>query len=165
MKAIIVAMDKNNGIGADNDLLWGRDLPDELRHFKELTTGATVIMGRRTYESIGRPLPNRENIVVTRSSEETEGITIAHSIDEAYALATNERIFIIGGAQMYADAIHSMDVLHVTEVNASFDNATVFFPKIDLSVWVEVEREHHASDERNMYAFDFVTYKKKITPR
>ena len=160
MKAILVAMDKNNGIGADNDLLWGRDLPDELKHFKELTTGATVIMGRRTYESIGRPLPNRENIVVTRSSEGIEGIIIAHSIDEAYTLATDKDIFIIGGAQVYTEAINDMDILYITEVNASFKNATVFFPRIDKSQWHEVSRERYAVDERNKYDFDFVKYER-----
>ena len=161
MKAIIAAMDKNNGIGADNDLLWGRDLPDELKHFKELTTGATVIMGRRTYESIGRPLPNRENIVVTRSNEENESVKIARSLDDAYAFATKENIFIIGGAQIYTEAINDMDILYITEVNATFDNATVFFPQIDMSMWQEFSRSHHVADDHNTYSFDIVTYTRK----
>jgi dihydrofolate reductase len=161
MKAIVVAYGKSHEIGADNDLLWGRDLPDELRHFKELTTGGTVVMGRRTFESIGQPLPNRENIVVTRSSEEIEGAIVAHSLDEAYRLASSNNTFVIGGGQIYAEAINDMDILYITEVNASFDNATVFFPEIDLSLWAEVNREHHAADERNAYSFDFVRYEKK----
>lgn len=158
MKAIVVAMDKNNGIGADNDLLWQRDLPADLRHFKDITTGGTVIMGRKTYESIGRPLPNRENIVVTRTPFEQDDITCVLSLDEAYQQASRPNIFVIGGGQIYAQSIEHMDTLYVTYVDAEFSQASVFFPVIDASRWREVEREHHDADERNAYAYDFVKY-------
>lgn len=159
MKAIVVAVDKNNGIGADNDLLWQRDLPADLTRFKKLTTGGTVIMGRKTYESIGRPLPERENIVVTRSPVGEQKVLSAANLESAYKLARYP-IFVIGGGQIYAAAMNDMDKLHVTEVDAEFPQATVFFPPIDPTVWRETAREHHAADEKNKYAFDFVTYEK-----
>ena len=161
MKAIVVAYGKNREIGADNDMPWSNSLKDDLKHFKQLTSDSTIIVGRKTFASFGnRPLPNRENIVVTRANEEIEGTIVAHSLDEAYALASSENIFVIGGGQVYAEAINDMDVLYITEVNASFDNATVLFPKIDLSLWNEVDRDHHDADERNLYSFDFITYEK-----
>lgn len=157
MKAIVVAIDKNRGIGADNDLLWVRDLPADLAHFKKLTTGGSIIMGRKTFESIGRPLPNRENIVVSRTPTGVQGVLTAMSLDSAYELARYP-IFVIGGGQIYMAAINEMDVLYVTEVQAEFPQATVFFPQIDKTVWREVSREHHEADDKNKYAFDFVEY-------
>ena len=157
MKAIVVAIDKNRGIGADNDLLWVRDLPADLAHFKKLTTGGSIIMGRKTFESIGRPLPNRENIVVSRTPAGVQGVLTAMSLDSAYELARYP-IFVIGGGQIYMAAINEMDVLYVTEVQAEFPQATVFFPQIDKTVWREVSREHHEADDKNKYAFDFVEY-------
>lgn len=160
MKAIVVAMDRKNGIGADNDLLWLRDLPADLAHFKKLTTGKTVVMGRKTFESIGRPLPDRQNIVVSRSGPTgVKGVQTAYSLETAYALAQYD-VMVIGGGQIYQQAIDDMDVLYVTEVQAEFPQATVFFPKIDKTKWQEVSREHHEADERNKYAFDFVKYEK-----
>lgn len=159
MKAIVVAMDKNNGIGADNDLLWQRDLPADLAHFKKITTGGSIIMGRRTFESIGRPLPERENIVVSSEPTSVKGVLTAVSIDSAYELARYP-IFVIGGGQVFAQTINDMDVLYVTEVDAEFPQATVFFPEIDKDIWKETTREHHDADERNKYAFDFVTYER-----
>lgn len=159
MKAIVVAMDRNNGIGADNDLLWQRDLPADLAHFKKLTTGGSIIMGRRTFGSIGRPLPERENIVVSSKPIGVKGVLTAVSINSAYELARYP-VFVIGGGQVFAQTINDMDVLYVTEVDAEFPQATVFFPKIDTSIWRETAREHHKADERNKYAFDFVTYER-----
>lgn len=158
MKSIIVAYDRNRGIGADNDLLWQRDLPADLQHFKDLTTGNTIIMGRKTYESIGRPLPNRQNIVVSRDFY-AEGVETASSLEEAYQLATHD-IFVIGGGQIYTEALNDMDQLYVTEVHADFPNATVFFPEINLSIWQEISRDRHEADEANKYTYDFVTYRK-----
>ena len=157
MKTIVVAFDRGNGIGANNDLLWLHDLPADLRHFKDLTSGHTIIMGRKTFESIGRPLPNRQNIVVSRSFEGAEGIEVARSIDEAYSLAKGD-IFVIGGAQIYEEAMSSVDEIKATEVDETFPQATVFFPKIDPELWQETAREHHDADEANKYAYDFVTY-------
>ena len=159
MKSIIVAFDKNHGIGADNDLLWQRDLPADLQHFKELTSGNTIIMGRKTYESIGRPLPNRQNIVVSRSFT-SDDVTVADSLQTAYSLAEHD-IFVIGGGQIYAEAQGDMDQLYVTEVDADFPAATVFFPAIPSNIWQEISREHHDGDEANKYAYDFVVYRRK----
>lgn len=160
MKAIVVAMDRNNGIGAENDLLWQRDLPADLAHFKRLTTGKSIIMGRKTYESIGRPLPDRQNIVVSRSGPiGIEKVLTAYSLQAAYALAQYD-IMVIGGGQIYAEALNDMDVLYVTYVDAEFPQATVFFPQINCEDWQEVSRDHHEADEKNKYAYDFVEYRK-----
>lgn len=162
MKAIVVAIDKNRGIGATNDLLWQRDLPADLAHFKKLTTGKSIVMGRKTFESIGRPLPNRQNIIVSRHGAlGIEGTLTAASLETAYALAQYD-VFIIGGGEIYAQAIADVDVLYVTEVQASFPTATVFFPEIDQTLWQETSREHHDADDRNKYAFDFVTYTRGV---
>ena len=159
MKAIVVAIDKNNGIGADNDLLWQRDLPADLAHFKKITTGGSIIMGRKTFESIGRPLPNRENIVVSRRPTGVPGVLTAASPTSAYELARYP-IFVIGGGKVYANAIDDVDTLYVTEVQESFTQASVFFPVINASVWKEISREHHEPDDLNKYAFDFVVYQR-----
>ena len=159
MKSIVVAYDKNYGIGAHNDLLWQRNLPADLRHFKEITTGHAIIMGRKTYESINRPLPNRQNIVLSRDDEVIEGVEVVHSLDEAYAaVEPGKEAFVIGGGQIFSLAFDTIDRIYATEVEATFDQADVFFPAIDLSVWKETAREHHEADERNLYAYDFVTY-------
>lgn len=160
MKAIVVAMDRRNGIGADNDLLWQRDMPADLKHFKDITTGGTVIMGRKTHESIGRPLPNRENIVVTRTPFAAEGIICAGSLAEAYELASRDTIYVIGGGQIYAQALDDMDKLYITYVDAEFPDATVYFPQIACESWTEASRDHHEADVRNKYAYDFVEYEK-----
>lgn len=161
MKSIIVAYDRKMGIGAENDLLWQRHLPADLKHFKELTTGHPIIMGRKTFESIGRPLPNRQNIVISRSMNPVEGIEVARSLDEAYVLANDPQVFIIGGAQIYDEAMKSADTILATEVDATFDTATVFFPQIPIEEWKETARDHHEADEFNKYAFDFVTYARR----
>jgi dihydrofolate reductase len=156
MKAIIVAYDQNRGIGAANDLLWLRSLPADLAHFKESTTGGTVIMGRKTYESIGRPLPNRQNIVVSRSGFTAEGVLTVDSLEKAYAAAEND-VFVIGGGEIYAQAIADVDTILATEVQETFPAATVFFPALG-DKWREQSRETHQSDEKNLYPYDFVTY-------
>jgi dihydrofolate reductase len=160
MKSILVAYDKNYGIGANNDLLWMRDLPADLAHFKSLTMDNAIIMGWNTYESIGRALPGRQNIVMSRSPRTAaEGVVLVDSLDSAYAAVEPGReAFIIGGGQVYKQALDTVDRIYATEVLASFDNATVFFPAIDKAVWRETERAHHEADERNKYPFDFVTY-------
>ncbi len=160
MKSIIVAMDKNNAIGFENDLPWGRSLKDDMKHFRERTEGATVIMGRKTFESMGsRPLPNRENIVVSRNPTGAQGVLTALSLDAAYALARNP-IVVIGGGQIYEQALNDMDQLLVTYVDAEFPDSTVFFPQIACDDWHEVSRDHHDADNRNAFAFDIVTYER-----
>ncbi|MDB5177839.1 MAG: dihydrofolate reductase, partial [Candidatus Saccharibacteria bacterium] len=130
MKRIIVAYDKNRGIGASNDLLWVRDLPADLRHFRELTTGSTVVMGRKTYESIGKPLANRDNIVISRSPLEIEGVKTVSSLDKAYKLASTEDVYIIGGGQIYNMALETVDEVVATEVDETFPQAEIFFPPL-----------------------------------
>lgn len=159
MKAIIVAIDKNNAIGLGGALPWGHDLPDDLAYFKKMTSGASIIMGRKTFESLGRPLPNRENIVVTSKPTGIDGVLSANDLASAYELARYP-IFVIGGGQIYKSAIDDMDALYVTEVNAEFDDADTFFPAIDRTKWHESSRQHHEADERNKFDFDFVTYLK-----
>ncbi|HJP81696.1 MAG TPA: dihydrofolate reductase [Candidatus Saccharimonadales bacterium] len=163
MKTIVVAYDKNRGIGAANDLLWMRDLPDDLKHFKEVTTGGAIVMGRKTFDSIGRPLPGRQNIVISRdASLLIEGAAVATSLDAAYAMTEPGRdIFVIGGGQIYELALPTVDRIIATEVDASFDEADTFFPAFSPSEWQEVARERHTADERNKYAFDFVTYARR----
>lgn len=154
----IVAMDKNNAIGFNNDLPWGRSLKDDLANFKKTTLNSSVIMGRKTFESIGsKPLPNRENIVVSSTPTAVKGVMTAISLDSAYALARYP-IFVLGGGQIYASALDDMQRLIVTHVDAEFPEATIFFPKIDMSEWREISRERYDADERNAYGFDIVFY-------
>lgn len=161
MKSIVVAYDQHRGIGADNDLLWMRDLPADLAHFKKLTTGTSIIMGRRTFESIGsRPLPNRQNIVVSSHPTGVQGVITCASLATAYDMAQFD-IMVIGGGQMYAAALADVSRVYATEVDASFPQATVFFPVLDEREWQEVSRDHHSADEKNKYAFDFVVYDRR----
>lgn len=156
MKSIVVAYDQKRGIGARNDLLWQRDLPADLRHFKELTMGGSLIMGRNTYESIGRALPGRENIVVTHRPLDAVDVIAVDSLAAAYAAAHGNQ-FIIGGGQIYEQSLPDADVVYATEVAETFTTAEVFFPALGEG-WREASRESHPSDERNKYAYDFVTY-------
>lgn len=162
MKSIVVAYDQKRGIGAKNDLLWLRDLPADLKHFKDLTTGHAVIMGRNTYKSIGKPLPNRQNIVLSRENETIEGVTVVDSLQAAYdAVEDGRETFVIGGGQIFALAIDTVDTIFATEVNATFDQADIFFPAIDITHWHETSRVHHDADERNLYGYDFVIYERR----
>jgi len=163
MKTIVVAYDKNYGIGAQNDLLWHRDLPSDLKHFREVTTGGAIIMGRNTFDSIGRALPNRQNIVITRGPHEpVDDVMFVDSLDAAYAAVEPGReIYVIGGGQIYTLAMDTIDQIIATEVDAVFDNADIFFPAIDKTKWQEKDRVHHDVDERNLYNYDFVTYARR----
>lgn len=161
--AIIVAYDLHRAIGAGGDLPWGRALPADLANFKKLTSGNCVIMGRKTFESIGsRALPNRENIVISSTPTGVKGVLTAVNLSSALNLAHYDS-FIIGGARVYADALNypEIDTIYATEVRAKFSDADTFFPEIDMSQWQEIERQHHPKDEKNLYDFDFVTYRRK----
>jgi dihydrofolate reductase len=165
MKTTIVALAKNMVIGKNGDMPWGRGLPADLRHFKEVTSGQAVIMGSKTFQSIldsfGKPLPNRQNIVLSRSPLDIEDVTVVDSLEKAYtAVKPGREAFVIGGGNVYAQAMDNVDAINATEVQAEFDGDT-FFPAIDPAVWQEVSREHHEPDEKNAYAYDFVTYKRK----
>ena len=157
----IVAVDENWAIGRQGDLLC--HLPADMKHFKETTMGHSIVMGRKTFESFPRrPLPGRQNIVITRNADwNHEGVTVAHSLEEAIAAARTDKVFIIGGAQIYEQALPLVDVLHLTMIHARWASADVFFPAIDMSQWQEVSREHHCSDHRNAYEFDFITLKRR----
>ena len=161
--AIVVAYDKNRGIGTGGDLPWGRSLPADLAHFKELTTGGAVVMGRKTYESIGgRPLPNRKNIVL--SAGEVAGAIGAKNFAQALQFASeepNQDIFVIGGERVFAEALPEVDTIYATEVDYSFSNADVFFPQINVNQWEEISRTSQKANEQNKYSFDFVEYRRK----
>ena len=163
MKSIqaIVAIDGNGAIGRQGDLLC--HLPADMKHFKEVTMGHSIVMGRKTFESFPRrPLPGRQNIVITRNADwQYPGVTVAHSLEEAIAAAQTDTVFIIGGAEVYGQALPLVDVLHLTRIHARWASADVFFPTLDPDEWQEVSREHHQSDHRNAYEFDFVTLKRR----
>ena len=160
MMTIICAMGLHNEIGLNNKLLW--HLPKDLKHFKSLTSGHPVVMGRKTYESIGKPLPNRTNIVVSRKENWfEEGILIVGSLKEAikYAKKINEDIFIIGGGNIYEQTIGLADRLEITRVNAEWE-ADTFFPKIDTAVWKKTNEVCHEKDETHCYDFCFQSFEK-----
>lgn len=154
--SLVVAYDRNRGIGFKNDLPWGRSLPADLRHFRELTTGGAVIMGRKTYESIGRPLPNRKNIVLTRG--ELPGVEVARSLDDALTKAGDLPKFIIGGETIYRAALESgiISKIFATEIDAEFP-ADAYFPKLDEN-WRKVCEESHLPDKKNLHSYSFVIY-------
>lgn len=163
MKAMVVAYDKNRGIGADNDLLWQRDLPADLRHFRKLTIGKSIIMGRKTFESIGsKPLPDRQNIVLSSRPTGVDKVITAGSLAAAYAMAQYP-VVVIGGESVFREALPDVDVIYATEVDADFPQASIFFPEIDKNEWQEVAREHNKADDKNKYDFDFVEYRKTDT--
>lgn len=160
MITIVVAMGKNREIGANNQLLW--HLPKDLKHFKELTTGHPVIMGRKTYESIGKPLPNRTNIVISRKKDWfEEGILIVGSIKEAikFAKKIDENAYIIGGGNIYEQTLDLADQLEITLVDTTLE-ADTFFPKIDEKKWTKTNEIHHEKDEKNQFDFSFQTFER-----
>ncbi|PQJ71840.1 dihydrofolate reductase [Polaribacter butkevichii] len=162
MVTIIAAIAKDNALGKDNDLIW--HLPADLKRFKKVTSGHHILMGRNTFESIGKPLPNRTTIIITRNKNYfKEGCLIAHSLEEAIALVENDdAIYIIGGAQIYKEAIKKdlVDQLDITKVHHHFE-ADVFFPEIDLNIWKETNREDFKADEKNKFDYSFLSFQKK----
>lgn len=159
---LVVAKSDNNVIGHDNQLIW--HLPNDWKHFKEITTGHPIIMGRKTFESIGRALPNRTNIIITRNKNYSiENTKVAHSLNEAIEIAKkiDEDIFIIGGGKIYEQALDLVDILEVTEVHENFEGDT-YFPVIDLNVWKEISRIKHHKDEKNKFDYSFVRYERKL---
>lgn len=154
---LIAAIDENSVLGKDNRLIW--HLPEDLKRFKRLTTGHAVIMGRKTFESLPKALPNRHNIVVTRNQDYfKEGITVCHSLATALESAKDDdQPFIIGGGQIYEQAIELADVIEVTKIHAHFDG-DVFFPEIDLKKW-SVKKEEHM--DHTDFDYSFITYTKK----
>lgn len=162
MIKILVACDENSVIGKDNQLIW--HLPADLKRFKSLTTGHVILMGRKTYESIGKPLPNRTTIVITRQADfQAEGTIIAHSVDEAILKAkslSREDIFIVGGAEIYTVSMALADQILLTQLHDIFEG-DAFFPEISPETWEIVDRERGQTDEKNPFQYSFITYQKK----
>lgn len=156
MISLIVAMAENRVIGRDNALPWR--LPNDLKHFRRVTMGHPIVMGRKNYESIGKPLPGRRNIVVTRSPTfSAPGCVVTHSIDAALAAAGDDpEVFVIGGAELYAQTLVQAQRLYLTEVHAAVPGDTCF-PPLDRRAWREIAREHHPEDSTHEYAYSFVT--------
>ena len=160
---MIAAAAENNALGKDNALLW--HLPDDFKRFKKLTTGRTIIMGRKTFESLLKPLPNRVHVVITRDQNYVVGFDqcfIAHSLKSALKLVANEPIsFIIGGGEIYKQGGAFATVIELTRVHACFEDADTFFPEIDSEKWKLVNEEFHPKDDRHAYDFSYLTYKRK----
>lgn len=156
----VVAIAENNAIGKDNELLW--HLPKDLKHFKEITKGHTIIMGRKTFASINKPLPHRRNIVVTRNKNlSIEGAEMANSVEEALKIAEGDgEVFIVGGAEIYKKAMQMTDKIYLTVVHKSFDG-DAYFPEIDRNLWEETASETHLPDEKHSIGFTFSTLQRK----
>jgi len=154
--SLIAAIDRAHAIGYDNRLPWS--LPDDLRRFKRLTSGHTVLMGRKTADSIGRVLPGRRNLVLTRSgTSPIDGMHAVASLDEAVAAADDE-LFVIGGGEIYALALPAAACMYLTHVDATLAHADAWFPRFAATEWTAVARATHAIDERHAHAFEFVDY-------
>lgn len=152
----VVVVDENLGIGKNNQLLV--HFPADLKHFKKITTGHTVIMGRKTYESMGKALPNRRNIVITRQKDYfLPDSEVTHSLKEALdSCSTEKEVFVVGGAEIFKESLPISDKIYLTRIHKSFD-ADTFFPEID-DAWKETYREDHQKDEKNPFNYSFITY-------
>jgi dihydrofolate reductase len=159
---LIAAVAENNALGKDNDLLW--HLPDDFKRFKALTTGHKIIMGRKTFESFQKPLPNRHHIIITRDKSyhiEHPNCSIVHSLAEALAMVADEDLsFIIGGGEIYTLAMPYCDILEITRVHGNYE-ADAFFPTIDSSTWRLDSEEYHGEDDRHKVDFTYRTYIKE----
>ncbi|MFD0748556.1 dihydrofolate reductase [Mucilaginibacter calamicampi] len=157
--SIVVAIAQNHAIGKDNQLLWY--LPNDLKHFKTITSGHTIIMGRKTYDSVGKPLPNRRNIVITRQQMDIAGCEVVNSLEDALALCkTEEEVFIVGGAEIYRQAMAVTNKIYLTIIHQNFDGDT-YFPDIEENTWIEIEREDYQPDEKNKLPYSFVTMERR----
>lgn len=162
MLKILVAFDENRVIGKNNALIW--HLPADLKRFKALTTGHVIIMGRKTFESIGRPLPNRTTIVISRQQDlQIDGVILTHSVEEAILKAksiSRDDIFIVGGAEIYQLSLPLADQILVTQLHDIFEG-DAFFPEISPAIWEVAEQERGVTDEQNAYQFSYITYVRK----
>ena len=162
MLKILVAFDENRVIGKNNTLIW--HLPADLKRFKTLTTGHVIIMGRKTFESIGKPLPNRTSIVISRQADlQIDGAIIAHSVEEAILKAksiTREDIYIVGGAEIYALSLPLADQVLVTQLHDIFEG-DAYFPEIPTETFEVTEKERGITDEKNAYQYSYITYTRK----
>lgn len=158
---LIVAAGEDNAIGKDNDLIW--HLSDDLKRFKSLTNGHHIIMGRKTFESFPKPLPNRTHIVITRQDnyQVPEGVIVVNNLEDAFdAARSDKQPFVIGGGEIYKQAMPFADKIELTRVHESFKDADTFFPEVDESVWKETNKTFHDKDDKHPYAFSFITYER-----
>lgn len=160
IKSIVVAVASNHAIGRNNDLLW--HLPEDLKRFKSLTTGHHIIMGRKTYDSIGKPLPKRTSVVISANRNLTiEGVAVVHSLQEAFEFCEGEEeVFIIGGGRIYEQALAHADKLYYTQVDVELDGDT-YFPEIRLDDWDILKKERVEQSETNAYAFTYYELARK----
>lgn len=159
---IIAAAGENNALGIDNDLPW--HLPDDFKRFKQLTSGHKIIMGRKTLESFPKPLPNREHIVITSQKDYRPKFEcqVVHSLEDAIELTKNDvQAYIIGGGEIYRQAMDFATHIELTRIHATF-KADTFFPEIDLNVWELIKEEYHPKDNRHKHDFTYLTYQRKI---
>ena len=161
MISLLVAMDRNRLIGKDNDLPW--HLPADLAYFKRITMGHPIIMGRKTHQSIGRVLPGRENIILTRNPDYlAEGCKVIHSIEEIIAMNNpSEELFIIGGAEIFKEILPFSDRLYITEIDEAFTGDT-FFPEFSTNEWKLISKEIGIKNEKNPYAYSFAVYERNL---
>lgn len=158
MISLIAAVDKNGGIGSGGRPLWTDGLPADSQRFRELTSGGTVIMGRKAFESFHGVLPGRQNIVVSHRFMKHDSVNFAHSLDEAIREAASDDINIIGGANIFSQAIDRADRIYLTEIGQAFDHVDAYFPHIDPMKWRQVRREDFEADGRNKYNYSFIIY-------
>ena len=161
MISLIVAVASNGAIGKQQDLLC--HLPNDLKRFKAITLGHTIVMGRRTFESLPKgALPGRTNVVVTRQADASwENTIVVHTIDEVLADSAEKELFVIGGGTLYAQTLDRADRLYITHIHHEFADADTFFPAVNYEEWEVIEREEHEADERHPYTYSFVTYQRK----
>ena len=159
MIIMIAAVAENFALGKDNELVW--HLPDDFKRFKQLTTNHYIIMGRKTFESFPKPLPNRTHVIITRQQDyKAEGCLIAANLADALAMVPeDENAFVIGGGEIYALALPFTDVIELTKVHARFE-ADTFFPEIDAKQWKLVAEEYHPKDEKHLFDFTYETYRR-----
>ena len=160
MIILIAAVAENNALGKNNDLLW--HLPKDFKRFKEITSGHHIIMGRKTFESFPKPLPNRTHVIITRQKDYIyEGCIVVQDLEKAIAVCPkNETIFVIGGGEIYSQSIHFADQLDITKVHHSFE-ADVYFPEIDPEIWELTSEIFNSKDEKHLYDYTFQTFVKK----
>jgi dihydrofolate reductase len=157
--SLIAAVANNNVIGKDNQLIW--HLPADLKHFKRITMGHVVVMGRKTYESMMKPLPGRVNVIITRNENyHVEGVIIATSLNAALKDMNVEEVFIIGGGEIFKQGMALANKIYLTQIHADFEGDT-FFPEINPHEWIIIQEEKHLKDEKNHYDYTYITYQRK----
>lgn len=157
MMMLIAAMSQNRVIGVNNQLPW--HLPNDLKHFKSVTMGKTIVMGRKTFESIGKPLPGRRNVVLTRDLEWKAPCETLHTIESVLSMAETEDVCVIGGAEIYAQCMPFAQELFLTQIEVNLEG-DAYFPEIDVTQWKEVLHEKHAQDDKHAFGYSFLHLKK-----